>query len=109
MAGVVRNNNTSAPSASEIERDDLTGFGALERVGQQQTGVRGAGPTDGRRKIVGDLDAEAPRQARAPRACGPVTIAIDTSPGVSSAFFNAAFHACSPSGMYLISPKRSSH
>ena len=45
---------------------------------------------------------------RTARACEPVTITRSTCSGFSSAAFNAAFHACSPSGTYFVSPKRSS-
>ena len=45
---------------------------------------------------------------RTARACMPVTMRRSTWSGESSAAFSAAFHACSASGAYFTSPKRSS-
>ena len=48
------------------ERDDLTGLGRLERVGEQQRRVRGAGVADGRREVVAP---SRPSTRRAGRRC----------------------------------------
>ena len=95
------------------ERDHLAGLGGLERVREQQRGVRGAGVADRRREVVGHgglRRAEAPGDAahRARVHAGDDEL-VDLV-GVELGRLRArAFHACSTSGAYLTSPKRSSH
>ena len=45
---------------------------------------------------------------RTARACNPVTTTRSTWAGVRPDALSAAFHACSPSGTYFVSPNRSS-
>ncbi len=74
--------------------------------------MRGAGVADGCGEVVdhGRHPGVPSRfdSARTARACRPVTITRSTCSGVSPADFRAAFHACSPSGTYFVSPNRSS-
>ena len=63
----------------------------------------------GRRRALPSTVPRRPAMPRTARACMPVTMSRSTWSGESSAAFSAAFHACSTSGPYFTSPKRSSH
>ena len=113
IASVVRNNNTSAPSASATTAMTWPGVGRLERVREQQQRVRGAGVPDGRGEVVDQrgLGRAQPARDRAHRAGvhpgDDEPVDSDRPPARPAS--TRAFHACSTSGAYVTSPNFSSH
>ena len=88
------------------------GLGLLERAREQQPGCAvPVLPTVAARSST-TAPSRAPSRfasARTARACRPGDDdPVDLRRASSSAAFSAAFHACSPSGTYFVSPKRSS-
>ena len=111
IASVVRNKSTSAPSASTTSAMTWPGSADSSALVSRSAGARcrccRRSPR-GRRRLPPSTRRAGPR-CRARLACMPVTIRRSTWSGESSAAFSAAFHACSTSGAYFTSPKRSSH